>query len=80
MVQQFKVPETESEIRQLQDKLYSITKEQTETGAFRGFRGLLEIMASEMVIMTAMPIVGKAELPTISKLISNWNYPWKRRL
>ena len=29
MVQQFKVPETESELRQLQDKLYSITKEQT---------------------------------------------------
>lgn len=54
MVQQFKVPETESELRQLQDKLYSITKEQTETGAFRGFRGLLEIMASETVIMTAI--------------------------
>ena len=54
MVQQFKVPETESELRQLQDKLYSITKEQTETGAFRGFRGLLEIMTSETVIMTAI--------------------------
>lgn len=54
MVQQFKVPETESELRQLQDKLYSITKEQTETGTFSGFRGLLEIMASETVIMTAI--------------------------
>lgn len=54
MVQQFKVPETESELRQLQDKLYSTTKEQTEKGTFSGFRGLLEIMASETVIMTAI--------------------------
>lgn len=54
MAQQFKVPKTESELRQLQDKLYSITKEQCETGTFNGFRGLLEIIASEPVIMTAI--------------------------
>lgn len=38
------------------------------------FRGDMKVTHEKM------PIAGKAELPTTSKLISDWNYPWKRRL
>ncbi len=54
MVQQFKIPETETELRRLQDNLYSITKEQITNGTFTGFSGLLEIISSETVIITAI--------------------------
>ncbi len=54
MVQQFKVPNTETELRQLRDTLYSSTIEQINNNDYGGYRGLLEIIASETVILTAI--------------------------
>ncbi len=54
MVQQFKAPNTESELRRLQDELYAQTKSQLEIGDLPRFRGLLELMSSETVILTAI--------------------------
>lgn len=54
MVQQFKAPNTESELRRLQDELYATTKSQIEKGDLPRFKGLLEMMSSETVILTAI--------------------------
>lgn len=54
MVQQFKAPNTESELRRLQDELYATTKSQLENGDLPRFKGLLEIISSETVILTAI--------------------------
>lgn len=54
MVQQFKTPATESELRWLQDELYAESKSQLEKGNLPRFKGLIELMSSEMVILTAI--------------------------
>jgi len=54
MVQQFKTPTTESELRWLQDELYAESKGQLENGDLPRFKGLIELMSSETVILTAI--------------------------
>lgn len=54
MAQQFKTPATESELRWLQDELYAVTKSQLENGDLPRFKGLIELMSSETVILTAI--------------------------
>lgn len=54
MVQKFKTPNTESELRWLQDELYAETKSQLKNGDLPRFKGLVELMSSETVILTAI--------------------------
>ena len=54
MAQQFKTPATESELRWLQDELYAVSKGQLENGDLPRFKGLIELMSSETVILTAI--------------------------
>lgn len=54
MVQKFKTPITETELRWLQDELYAKTKKYLEIGELPRFKGLLELMSSETVILTAI--------------------------
>ncbi|MDQ0221022.1 hypothetical protein [Peribacillus cavernae] len=54
MVQQFDYPKSESELRNLQDNLYSVAKAKIQHGDIPNFKGLLEIISSEVVILTAI--------------------------
>ena len=54
MAQQFDYPRTETQLREIQDKLYQHNKEVYDTGGGPGFKGLLEIMSAEATIMTAI--------------------------
>ena len=54
MAQQFDFPETETQLREIQDKLYQHSKEVYDAGGRPAFRGLLEIMSAETTITTAI--------------------------
>ncbi len=54
MAQQFDYPKTESELREIQDKLYQHSKEICDAGGRPAFKGLLEIMSAEATIITAI--------------------------
>ena len=54
MAQQFDYPKTETELREIQDKLYQHSKEVYDTGRRPAFKGLLEIMSAEATIITAI--------------------------
>ena len=54
MAQQFDYPKTETELREIQDKLYQHSKEIYDAGGRPAFKGLLEIMSAEATIMTAI--------------------------
>ena len=54
MAQQFDYPKTETELREIQDKLYQYSKEAYDTGGRPAFKGLLEIMSAEATIITAI--------------------------
>jgi len=54
MAQQFDYPKTETELREIQDKLYQHSKEAYEAGGRPAFKGLLEIMSAETTIITAI--------------------------
>lgn len=54
MAQQFDCPKTETELREIQDKLYQHSKEIYDAGGRPAFKGLLEIMSAEATIMTAI--------------------------
>ena len=54
MAQQFNYPETETQLREIQDKLYQHSKEVYDTGGRPAFKGLLEIMSAEATIITAI--------------------------
>ena len=54
MAQQFDYPKTETELRQIQDKLYQHSKEAYDVGERPAFKGLLEIMSAEATIITAI--------------------------
>ena len=54
MAQQFDYPKTETELREIQDKLYQHSKGAYETGGRPAFKGLLEIMSAEATIITAI--------------------------
>ncbi|HJV17812.1 MAG TPA: group II intron reverse transcriptase/maturase [Bacillales bacterium] len=54
MVQQFNYPKSESELRILQDNLYLVAKTKIQHGEIPNFKGLLEIISSEAVILTAI--------------------------
>ena len=54
MAQQFDYPKTETELREIQDKLYQHSKEVYDAGRRPVFKGLLEIMSAEAAIITAI--------------------------
>jgi len=54
MAQQFDYPKTETELRNIQDKLYQHSKEAHDAGGRPAFKGLLEIMSAEATIITAI--------------------------
>ncbi len=54
MAQQFDYPETETQLREIQDKLYQHSKEAHDAGSRPAFKGLLEIMSAEATIITAI--------------------------
>ncbi len=54
MAQQFDCPKTETELREIQDKLYQHSKEVYDAGGRPAFKGLLEIMSAEATIITAI--------------------------
>ena len=50
----YREPQTESELRVLLDRMYSATLEAKQIGKLPRFKGLLEIISSEVVILTAV--------------------------
>jgi hypothetical protein len=54
MAQQFDYPATETQLREIQDKLYQHSKEIYDAGGRPAFKGLLEIMSAEATIVTAI--------------------------
>ena len=54
MAQQFDCPKTETQLREIQDKLYQHSKEVYDAGGRPAFKGLLEIMSAEATIITAI--------------------------
>lgn len=54
MAQQFDYPKTETQLREIQDKLYQHSKEVYEAGGRPAFKGLIEIMSAEATILTAI--------------------------
>jgi RNA-directed DNA polymerase len=54
VVQKFDYPKTESEFRLIQDEIYRKSKIAVEKGESPCFKGLLEIIKSEVVILTAI--------------------------
>ncbi len=54
MAQQFDYPKTETQLREIQDKLYQHSKEARDAGDRPAFKGLLEIMSAEVTIITAI--------------------------
>lgn len=54
MAQQFDCPKTETQLREIQDKLYQHSKKIYESGGRPAFKGLLEIMSAEPTIITAI--------------------------
>ena len=54
MAQQFDYPKTETQLREIQDKLYQHSKEVYDEGGRPAFKGLLEIMSAEATITTAI--------------------------
>ena len=54
MAQQFDYPKTETQLREIQDRLYQHSKEAHDAGGRPAFKGLLEIMSAEATIITAI--------------------------
>lgn len=54
MAQKFKAPKSETELKKIQDEMYRITSKCIESKEIPKFKGLIEIMSSEVVIMTAI--------------------------
>lgn len=54
LVQELDYPRTEQELRLLQDKLYTLSKQALANGQRPSFKGLLEVISSETVILTAI--------------------------
>lgn len=54
MAQKFKAPKSETELKKIQDEMYRIISKCIESKEIPKFKGLVEIMSSEVVIMTAI--------------------------
>jgi len=54
MAQQFDCPKTETQLREIQDRLYQQSKEVYDAGGRPAWKGLLEIMSAETTIITAI--------------------------
>lgn len=54
MAQKFDYPKSEQELRTLLDRLYATTRQAIEEGQPVSFKGLLEIMRSKTVVLTAI--------------------------
>lgn len=54
MAQQFDYPKTETQLREILDKLYQHSEEVYNAGGRPAFKGLLEIMTAETMIITAI--------------------------
>ncbi|TEB04274.1 Group II intron-encoded protein LtrA [Pelotomaculum schinkii] len=50
----YREPQTETELQVLLDRMYSVTIEAKQNGESPRFKGLLEIISSEVVILTAV--------------------------
>ena len=53
MAQQFNYPNSETELRAIQDELYRTAKDAHDTGNRPSFGGLIEIMSAKATIITA---------------------------
>ena len=84
MAQQFDYPKTETQLREIQDKLYQHSKEACDAGKRPAFKGLLEIMSAEATIITAIHNIKSnrgSETPgvdskTIRKDYLQKSFPW----
>jgi len=54
MVEKLTIPKTEQEFRDLQDSLYSLTKNSIENGNEVSFKGFIEVASSEVVMTNAI--------------------------
>ena len=54
MAQQFNYPNSETELRAIQDELYRTAKDAHDTGNRPSFGGLIEIMSAKATIITAI--------------------------
>ena len=54
MAQQFDCPKTETQLREIQDRLYQQSKEVYDAGGRPAWKGLLEMMSAETTIVTAI--------------------------
>lgn len=54
MAQEFVYPKSESELRTIQDEFYRISKDAVTNRVRPSFRGLIEIISSETVVLTAI--------------------------
>lgn len=83
LVQKFDYPKSESELRTLQDKLYAMAKTAIQREELPRFKGLLEIISSEVVILTAIHKIkankgsqtAGSDEETMRKAILEQNYP-----
>ena len=84
MAQQFDYPKTETQLCEIQDKLYQHSKEACDAGKRPAFKGLLEIMSAEATIITAIHNIKSnrgSETPgvdskTIRKDYLQKSFPW----
>lgn len=85
MAQQFDYPKTETQLREIQDKLYQHSKEARDAGGRPAFKGLLEIMSVEATIITAIHNIKSnrgSETPgvdskTMRKDYLQKSFPWE---
>lgn len=54
LVQQFDYPKSEHQLRAIQDKMYFLSKEAKESRTRPAFKGLMEIITSDVTIITAI--------------------------
>ena len=84
MAQQFDYPKTETQLREIQDKLYQHSKEAHDAGGRPAFKGLLEIMSAKATIITAIHNIKSnrgSETPGVDSKTMRDNYlqkpfPW----
>ena len=74
MAQQFDYPKTETQLREIQDKLYQHSKEVYEAGGKPAFKGLLEIMSAKATIIPAIHNTGADGTVVMTGLIPGNTY------
>jgi len=54
LAQKFDYPKTEKELQDIQDKMFEISKNARDIDPRPSFKGILELVQSEVVIITAI--------------------------